>query len=145
MTKEQLAEQLNGNEYGDEITPALEQVAKENNLVIVFGYSDDNIEFRGAINDEVGAYDGGSAYVTANGLFDENERDCQCKYFEAARKESVEIKAIWAKDGYSWQYKTAIPHATFEIVEDGENYCKGIVFNLDDAKQMLSAKAMSNI
>ena len=37
-----------------------ERLAKENGLVVVFGYSDDNIELRGAINNEAGCFDGGS-------------------------------------------------------------------------------------
>ena len=51
ITKEQLAETLNGNEIGNEITKEQEQQAKENGLVVVFGYSDDNMELRGALYD----------------------------------------------------------------------------------------------
>ena len=32
----------------------------------------------------------------------------------------------------SWSYLTDIPHKTFDIMEDGEIYCRGIVFSLDD-------------
>ena len=43
------------------------------------------------------------------------------------------IEALFAKEpGYTWIYKTDIPHETFEIVEDGEPYCRGIVFNIGD-------------
>jgi len=43
------------------------------------------------------------------------------------------VDALWAKeDGYSWTYRTDIPHATFEIVEDGEPYCRGIVIDVAD-------------
>lgn len=52
---------LNGREYGDEITREEEAMAKAHGLVVVFGYSDDNMEFCGAITDEVGCYDGGYA------------------------------------------------------------------------------------
>jgi hypothetical protein len=38
------------------------------------------------------------------------------------------IDAVWCEGEYSWTYKTNIPHATFDIWEDGEKYCKGIVF-----------------
>ena len=55
MTKEQLAELLNGNEYRDEMTKEQEQAAKQNNLLVLFGASDDLLEMRGAIRDEVGA------------------------------------------------------------------------------------------
>jgi hypothetical protein len=48
------------------------------------------------------------------------------------RKTARKIEAVWAEDGYSWTYRTDIPHATFEITEDGEPYCRGIVFALAD-------------
>ena len=35
----------------------------------------------------------------------------------------------------AWTYRTDIPHETFMIYEDGEPYCRGIVFNIDDVKQ----------
>ena len=47
MTKEQLAELLNGNEYRDEMTKEQEQAAKQNNLLVLFGASDDLLEMRG--------------------------------------------------------------------------------------------------
>ena len=67
MTKEQLAELLNGNEYRDEMTKEQEQAAKQNNLLVLFGASDDLLEMRGAIRDEVGAYDGGEYALALDG------------------------------------------------------------------------------
>jgi hypothetical protein len=130
MTKEELAAQLKGNQYGDEISEDLAREAKNSGLVVVFGASDDLMELRGALHDETG----GGAYVTPLGLFNELECDSECKYYRAAKAEAVEIEALWGKDGWSWQYKTDIPHATFEIFEDEEKYCKGIVFALSDVK-----------
>ena len=44
------------------------------------------------------------------------------------------IEALWDPgDGYSWRYATEIPHATFEIREDDQPYCQGIVFALNEA------------
>lgn len=135
MTKEELAQMLNGREYMEETTDEIERIAKENNLVIVHGYSDDNAELRGAIADEVSCYDGGEFYITQNGLLD-NECECDdCPYFLSAKKSAKKVEAIWSNiDGYSWTYKTDIPHATFDILEDGEKFCRGIVFSLDDLK-----------
>ena len=77
MTPKELATQLNGREYGDEITKEEEKLARENNLVVVFGYSDDIAEFRGIISDEVGAYDGNSIKISKMGIMippDDDER-----------------------------------------------------------------------
>lgn len=58
MTSKELAALLDGNQYGNEITKEQEMLALDHDLVVVFGYSDDDVELRGEINDEVGAYDG---------------------------------------------------------------------------------------
>ncbi|MFK0092863.1 hypothetical protein [Pseudomonas sp. NPDC090592] len=40
------------------------------------------------------------------------------------QKSAKPIEAHWCKeDGYSWTYKTDIPDATFDVVDDGEPYC----------------------
>ena len=67
MTKEQLAEMLNGRQYGDETTPEIERLAKENGLCIAFGASDDLLEFRGSVYDEAGAYNGTVVYLSKKG------------------------------------------------------------------------------
>lgn len=134
ITKEELAKMLDGNQYGNECPNQENELAKENNLVIVFGYSDDNMEFEGAIDDEVSCYDGGFAYVTKEGLL-QNKCDCEdCPYFEKEQEKAQKIEAIWDSQSYSWIYKTNIPHVTFEIFEDEDKYCRGIVFSLDDLK-----------
>lgn len=139
LTKEQLAEDLNGNEYGKEITKEQEKQAKENGLVVVFGYSDDNMELRGALYDEFGCYEGGEIKFTKEGKqIDEDDMEVLGKYNSVPNLNS--IKAIWG-EGYdtgegdercSWQFKTDIPHSTFRIMEDGELFCVGIVFNISD-------------
>ena len=132
ITKEQLAERLNGREYMQEITKSEKKEAAESGLVVVFGASDDLIEFRGAIDDEQGAWQGGDFYIDNGGeLFDEDHEDC-CKYKTKAREAAHKITAIWDRDGYSWIYETKIPHVTFKIMEDGEKYCRGIVFSLQE-------------
>ena len=81
MTSKELAALLDGNKYGNEITKEQEALAAENGLVVVFGYSDDNVELAGAFDDEVGAFDGTTFYVTREGVL--QEPDCGydgCKY-----------------------------------------------------------------
>lgn len=131
MTIKELALNLNGCEYRNEITDELAGRAKTNEFVIVFGASDDLMEFRGAIDDEIGCYDGGSAYIIREGLLENKCEDGDCPNFETKKEKAKEIKAIWQdEDSPAWTYKTDIPHETFEILEDGEVYCRGIVFSL---------------
>jgi len=136
MTKEELAAMLNGRQYDEEISKDEERLAKEAGLVVVLGYSDDNMEFRGAIDDEIGCGDGSivemlNGKILANRCDDEN-----CPYFAKLRRspDIKKIEAVWAQGEYSWQYRTDIPHAEFDIVEDGEKYCRGIVFELAEIK-----------
>lgn len=134
-TKESLAKLLNGNEYGDEISKEQEADAKASGLVIAFGYSDDNIELRGAISDEIGCYGGSDIKFDLQGALPEfenlDEEEAE-QYFR--RKHGVRlITANWDTDGYSWTYATDIPHSTFDVMEDGDKYCRAIVFSIDDA------------
>ena len=137
MTKEELAKKLNGRKYREEITPEEEQEAKSNNLVVVFGASDDLMEFRGAIYDEIGVWEGGVVSIDKNGpIINECDSD-ECPYFERRKELGTKIEAIWAPPEYrcvSWAYKTEIPHAKFSVMEDGKVYCRGIVFSLDDVR-----------
>lgn len=130
MNAQQLAAQLNGRQMGDEITEAEAEIAEKSDLVVVFGYSDDNIEFRGAIYNEVGCYGGGTIFVTKKGVLQPHS-DCDCEYcsYKELRKSAKEIKAIWSKGDYSWQYETMIPHVPFDILEGKEKFCRGIVFH----------------
>lgn len=84
MTPKELAERLNGREYGSEITLEEMHIAKEFGLVVVFGASDDLMEFRGAIDDEGGCFGGGTVYFDQNGVAQDDEVI-----------KSFEIESIW--------------------------------------------------
>jgi hypothetical protein len=106
------AKALNNREYRAETTRAEEREAEEKGLVIVFGASDDLMEFRGAVNDEIGVYGGGVAYFTNAGLLTNDCDEENCPHFKRLLKSAVPIEAKWDIEGYSWVYKTKIPHAS---------------------------------
>ncbi len=139
LTPETLAALLNGREYHQEITREEEQRAAAAGLVVVFGASDDLLKFCGLVHDEVGAYEGTTVRLTAAGplpdwadVDHDDERECEA-YFRLKLQHSVEVKALWNRGGYSWQIETAVPHATFEVMDDGERYCRGVVLHLVSA------------
>ena len=116
MTKKELAEKLNGTEYAGYriFSREIVQQAKESGLVIVYGASDDLMEFEGAFEDD------------RNGVsMDDTERD-------------YSITAKWCNgedeegNPATWSYETDIPHETFKIWEDGDLYCIGLVFAIED-------------
>lgn len=114
-----MAALLNGREYGSEITREEAVLAKASGLVVVFGYSDDNVELRGAISDEAGCYRGRTFYVRPDGIDTSGDGE--------------KLIAEWCKEPRaSWTYSTDVPHATFNIMENGELYCRGIVFAVAD-------------
>lgn len=130
-----LAGQLNGAEYGNEITKDQERYAKENGLLVMFGYSDDNVELRGAINEEIGATFGGVVEFYGLELFNRDECECNCKYSQKAlemfENRGKSIKAMFgedAEDEYSWTFVAPFHVETFDVMEDGEKFCRGIVF-----------------
>lgn len=124
---------LDGREYGDECSDAESESAKKAGLLVVFGYSDDNVELRGVIYDEVGAFGGTELFVTHSKLIPEHD-DCECDFcgFEEARKTAKRIEAVWGDAAALWTFKTDIPHATFTIMEDGEPFCVGVVIDAKD-------------
>lgn len=127
MTIKEFAEVLNNREYDNpQFTKEEIKVAKDNGFVIVYGASDDLMEFEGAICDEGGCFDGGEVYFNKNGVTEEEGENV--------------IEALWCdseavdenENMITWSYKTDIPHETFMIYQYGEPYCRGIVFSIDD-------------
>lgn len=133
MTPQGAANQINGNLYGKEVPKELAVAMKSAGLVAVYGASDDNMEFAGAIEDEIGAYEGGTAYLTPAGLLTNDCENHECPHFEKIKATAATVEATWDPgDGLSWRIDTKIPHAKFVTKEDGEPFCEGIVFALAD-------------
>lgn len=146
MTSKELAELLNCRQYRKETTPEIIQLAKDNGLVIVYGYSDDNTEFKGAISEEIPCYEGGKIYFNKDGS---NFTDVNGMAFLTYHKDKDEpdanmVESVWDENEkimhegtglyYSWTFKTEIPHETFDIFDEGDPYCRGIVFSINDLK-----------
>lgn len=131
MNAKELAKMLDGRQYMNEVTECDVQLAKENGLVIVYGYSDDNAEFEGAIDDEVGCFNGRTINL------DDQGKIIYLNDFPGGYAGNLyRIEAVWCDKeiGASWSYRTDIPHETFNVYEDDELFCVGIVFSLKDLK-----------
>ncbi len=119
----------------------IEKAMKEHNLtglVVVYGYSDDNTEFRGEIKDELGSYDGGKFQLDKNGLIVNECDDEDCPYFNDKKDNApFFIEAHWCvDDGLCWTFTTNIPHETFIMVDyEGNDWCRGIVFKMSALSQ----------
>ena len=108
--------------------------------LVVFGYSDDGIEFRGAICDELGAYDGGTFHIGKDGSV--SAKGISEWYVMAAWYGKTNGKRVYSPlqilddegELIPWTYETNIPHAEFMMYEDGDPYCRGIVFSMDSIR-----------
>ena len=150
MEAQELAKLLNGRHYRKEISKAEAEQAKEDGLVVVFGVSDDLMEFRGATYDEEYVLDGHTdTYLDKEGTLKPVEDEIPTEFLERYQLLKTfnemfpnKITAVWnGRDANepSWRYVTDIPHHTFDITEQDDPgnwylYCKGIVFNLKDLK-----------
>lgn len=101
MNAKELAQMLDGREYGAEISHEEIQLAKTYGLVVVHGASDDLMEICGAINDERDCYEGGTFSISKAGILDYPDCGCDtgCKYFKAATDNAKTIRAVWCGEG----------------------------------------------
>ena len=146
MTKEHLAELLDNRQYGDEINKEEEQVAKENNLLVVFGYSDDCVEFRGIIKEEF-SVDSIIIFGKKGEILlintDTDDVD-SFENFDGVFKRCTKLEAVQVNDYATepesyvtsdhgmngWEFKTDLPYAEFSIYEDDDLYGKGLVIDM---------------
>ena len=121
MNAKEWAEKLNNIEYpADEIWDMRKQF-EEDGVVVVYGASDDLIEFEGVIHDEGDCYNDKVFYLNKEGLTTSYSKNY--------------VKVTHPHDGtVQFNYETNIPCEWFNVVEDGELYCKGFVFNINDLK-----------
>ena len=154
-TIEDLAKLLDGNEYRDELYNEygidIYDLCEQKKWVIVFGASDDLIEFEGFISDEDGAWDGTlMKFVTPGEFYLEDEDDetyKKAKDYMFHRISKDELKEIKNKDykdtciiemlwdpkeiDASWQVNIkGAPFAKFNVMEDENIYCKAAIIDL---------------
>ncbi|WP_423004206.1 hypothetical protein [Undibacterium sp. JH2W] len=98
------------------------------------------MEIYGVQREEIGAYDGTTFLIDAKGVLQQRDEidlddDEAAEDYFSRKGNAKSIEAVFADDsGYTWSYTTDIPHACFDILEDGENYCRGIVIDTADLK-----------
>lgn len=133
MDLKEFAKRLDNREYGYSIFTKEEiEIAKENDIVIITGASDDLMEIEGAIYDEADCFDGGMVYISPTwGVLSNNYHT----------KNQISISAKWCEEKdekgntIPWTYDLSIPHETFMIYEEGKPYCRGVVFSIKDLRE----------
>ena len=144
----QFAESINGRYDYFALSKDEIEAAKKNNLVVVYGQSDDIMTFWGAINNSLSCYGGGEAFLLITDKTMSIIGSCECGDVSChwcfthtliekgiTNYKAIPITAVWKEDGEPcWLYKTSIPHVKFNILDDYDDtvYCQGIVFSLDN-------------
>lgn len=131
------ASRISGQEYPLNDRTLDIEYAKANNLVIAFGSSDDLLEFRGAIYEELGAYEGTLSYILNGKAVQKSEFEDDYiilqKYNILTEKPLTTVQSFWCPEGLdaSWLIKVeGLESAPFDVMKDGELYCRGAVFLL---------------
>lgn len=121
---QEIAAKINGREYREEMTKEIIEELKAEGLIAVFGASDDLCEFRGALEDELDAWEG-ATFLWDGSLFINNNDEAA----NLSKKDCFYIEQTWCPDDKkSWGFETNIPGAAkFEIKEGEDTYGEGLV------------------
>ena len=144
MTKhEELAQKLEAAnlQYRQDIPQELVTFAKENDLIIAYGLSDDILQFEGAVREDFGAWRGTLRYLlrAMNGdvLFIPDPRGND--YIDEHVAEQIDcpyVELVWCPEDVdgnpSWLIKTKLPYTQFSIYEDGYLNCAGAVIDISN-------------
>jgi hypothetical protein len=161
MKAKELANLLNGNSYDTEFSRYIINKASENNLIIVYGCTDNIVTVEGALSKRFEVY---KEYFIKVGI---TAKGIKC-YSECNQHEIVEynvpivnIRAIWCPSEETllsnitnltdeelykvkWFIDIDIPHEKFKTYDDCGIYSTGIVFHVDDLKNYINNNNINN-
>lgn len=146
MNTEEFAKLLDGSEYPFRLSKDQKKCAKKNNLLVVFGASDDLVEFEGYLDDELGCYNVAKFNIDKEGVIDHWKRNDEddkrtykeaLRYFQRQKNKQFELIAKWCvPKEISWTYEVIsdfdLKPAPFKVMEDGEVYCIGLVLDMSE-------------
>ena len=76
-------------------------------------------------------------------LCDNDDRK-RCDFYAAwlIQQKMFNVTATWcpAEPKCSWLITATVPGAAFDIMEDGELYCRGLVIDMNEIKNILTGK-----
>ena len=134
----EFAKRLDGRQYRHEVTSDEETEAGFHHLLVLFASSDDLLEMRGTINDEIGAYNGTHIKVSRDGKFFsskyevEQERQSvnflKTKGYKIVGPARINVELKWSDT--HWVVRSdAENQAPFQIFEDDRIFGYGLVID----------------
>ncbi|EMB43573.1 hypothetical protein [Treponema denticola] len=133
---ERWAKLLHGFEYPAENIKKFQNEMAKDEVIAIYGLSDDLLEFKGAMYDERGAWKGFLGRITKDLTVISEIEYLNSKLWNTENLPF--IQAIWnPKDLLgniysSWKIETDLPHKDFQILEDGKLFCIGIIIDVED-------------
>lgn len=134
----EFANHLDGRQYHNEITPEEDKLAFNNNLLVLFASSDDLLEMRGTIHDEVGAYGGTIIHVSKDGKsFTSKNDDTEelnayqfliKRGYKIERPERIYVELKWLDSNWIID-SDSLKQAFFSIYEDDQLFGMGLVID----------------
>lgn len=151
--KDKIADALDKIHYDDiELRPShyVKKVigeAKTGGCVVAYGASDDTLRLVGYIDESVGAFEGGEAWIYKMKMLETPaDNVCHdCDIFREVLKRAIRIRAEWKdfpKSGqYTWELSATVPYKSFTIERDDmKNFCMGIVIDLNEAEDYIDCE-----
>ncbi|MBE5801087.1 MAG: hypothetical protein E7319_02255 [Clostridiales bacterium] len=136
MTTKEVAAMLTQRAYGSEVTREETKQFAEAGIVVVYGYSDDCVEFVGAVESEIGVWNERDIpLLNGEPFFVPCADDCEDNHCVLLKETSKRLKHIYSKfSGNGWEFDADFPHEKFCIFEDGDIFGEGLVYALADLK-----------
>lgn len=141
-----LAKLINNNDYGCELNNIynidVEALCRKNKWIILFPYSDDCLEVRGYIDDEISAFNGGKYKILKKGDFyqDEYEENTYHKanvnqIIEAENDATIYMEWCPKNKNYTWDISCDYTNSVyFNIIgeEDNEIWAKCCIIDVSN-------------
>jgi len=125
ITLKEFASMLHGRDCQPNLTENELLLAKTKGFVVVYGDSDDRVEFEGAIREEghtnpfAKDRSAGILALSKDGKLLDDESDLYAEYVKDNR--NIINVFYCEKDGFNWAFETDIPHETFITYDGGYN------------------------
>jgi len=147
ITQKEFAAMLHGRDRQPHLTPDERMLAEQRGLVVVYGDSDDRVEFEGAIRAEgyinplAKSFPTGTLVLSEDGKLLDRDSDLFAEYVKENRN-TIEV-FYCCKDGLNWAFESDIPHETFitydggyceEFADFDDGFARCLVFNVSALK-----------
>ena len=146
ITLKEFAEMLHGRDCQPHLTQDELELAKQKGFIVVYGDSDDRVEFDGAIHQEAHsnplAQDCPAVVLALSdeGRLLDDDSDLYIEYLE--KKRNIINVFYCSKENLNWMFDSDIPHETFLTYDGGyyeeyfdDGFARCMVFEISALKE----------